>query len=97
MMQEQNAAIAFYPLATTMFNKSKSNIFWIEMTYAGSAVFGNKDLPEYDKVPCHEWHENIIKVAESELKMANDYSWRHILDNYLLSKVNSKRIERLLA
>jgi len=32
MMQEQNACIFFYPLATTAFNKSKSNIGWIEAT-----------------------------------------------------------------
>jgi len=60
-------------------------------------VFGNKELPEYDNVPCYQWHENITKVDESELKMANELSWNYIKENLLLSKVNLKRIERLLA
>ena len=98
IIQEQNACIAFYPLATDAFNKSKSNIFFIENTYAGSAVFGNKELPEYSKDCIGDLSELEACIHDAGcLKTLNDLSWEYIQENLLLSKVNRLRIERLLS
>lgn len=98
-MQKENACIFFYPLADNIFNRSKSNCSWLESTYSGSAFFGNKNLPEFDKHFVYSisnvW-EGIKELGSEDLNIANKLSWEYICDELLLSKVNSKRIERLL-
>lgn len=98
MMQDENPNIFFYPLADTIFNRGKSNCSWLEATYAGAAYFGNKNLPEFDQM-------GNLPITEIErlmnrndiLKIANETSWDNILENFLLSKVNQLRHNRLLA
>lgn len=97
MMQDTNSAIFFYPLATTPFNRGKSNCSFLEATYAGSAFFGNKNLPEFnfDFVKSFseiaDWMEN-----EQELRTMNEQAWDYIRENLLVSRVNKLRIERLI-
>ena len=45
---ELNANIAFFPLLDNVFNNGKSNISFLEATYAGSAFMGNRNLPEFN-------------------------------------------------
>lgn len=92
-LREQNPNIMFHPLSNTVFNNSKSNIAWLEATYAGAAFFGNKSLPEFDK----DCILPIEQLLEGDLEKANKESWELICDTLLLSKVNELRIERLLA
>lgn len=95
-MAKGNPQILFHPLSNNIFNKSKSNIAWLEGTYVGAAVFGNKTLTEYNK-------ESIIPIEDlgsqwdlDFLEQKNKDAWEEICDTVLLSKTNDKRVERLL-
>lgn len=100
---ELNANIAFFPLLTNVFNVGKSNISLLEATYAGSAFFGNTELPEFKHsfvlgmplgvkdVFC--WSKEDFSILET----MNTEAWQWILENRLLSEVNKLRIERILA
>lgn len=99
MMQDINPEIFFYPLTTNQFNKSKSNCSWLESTYSGAAYFGNKKLPEFDK-DCILPLEDLSKMLKSNnldvLRQKNKASWELICDEFLLSKVNQHRKNRLI-
>lgn len=97
-MQSENACVGWYPLADTVFNRGKSNIFWVESTYAGSAVFGNTRLSEFNKISIgriEELNTIIQNDSEESLKIMNQLSWDYICDNLLLSNINKLREERL--
>lgn len=96
LIHEENPCVFFYPLADTVFNRSKSNIAWLESTYAGATFFGNKDLPEFDFIHIYPFNKNMLYMDELSMKISNELSWEHILENLLLSKVNLQRINRLL-
>jgi len=99
-MMNQNACVAFYPLANTKFNRSKSNIFFLEMAYCGSAVFANTGLPEYnlpDVVVTDLKYLECNLEHGDYLRESNEVAWNYIKENLLLSKVNLLRIERLKA
>lgn len=99
MMHEENACVFFYPLADTVFNRSKSNIAFLESTYSGSAFFGNKNLPEFDHgfIEDLQFISNVFDPHHKSLyEQCNKLSWEYIQENLLLSKVNELRIERLL-
>lgn len=99
LMHDYNASIFFYPLATNLFNQSKSNCSWLESSYAGSAYFGNLDLPEFNK-PGIESLKHLPGFLKGNghpagLPKMNAESWTYICDNLLVSQVNKLRIERL--
>jgi len=94
MMHEQNACVFLYPLADTLFNRSKSNASWLEATYAGSAYYGNTNLPEFIDGTILGFN-TLLEHNEDILWFYNRVSWEFICDNLLLSKVNQLRIERL--
>ncbi len=98
-MYKANPNICFHPLRNTLFNKSKSNIAWLEATYAGAAFFGNKNLPEFDKETIISIDElqNISKWNFDHLEGANLGSWEIIKSTLLLSNINKIRTERLLS
>ncbi len=107
MMQKTNSCIFFYPLATTPFNKGKSNCSLLEASYAGSAFFGNKSLPEFNFDFIIDFNElgeilkgltkkRSVKIIQEILRRNNERAWDYIQDNLLVSKVNQLRIERLL-
>jgi hypothetical protein len=100
MMQQNNAALFFYPLSNTAFNRSKSNCSWIENTYCGSAFFGNTELPEFEKPGISDLKLMPKAISENHWKYMrdqNEKSWEYIQENLLLSKVNKIREERLCA
>lgn len=100
---ELNANIAFFPLITNVFNNGKSNISFLEATYAGSAFIGNKKLNEFnlpfiiDIGNNFEESFNSVKEDFDILKKMNNDAWHWIIENRLLSKINELRIERLLS
>lgn len=97
MMHDENPCVFFYPLADTVFNKSKSNIAFLESTYAGAAFFGNKYLPEFNIISIIQFDTNMVAHDSESMKIANQLSWEYICDNLLLSNINKLRKERLLA
>lgn len=99
-MAKENPSVVFHPLQNNKFNESKSNIAWLESTYAGAAFFGNKSLPEFDKTMIFDFSElgECMNGKHNEvLKSLNDDSWSYICENLLLSITNKIREERLLA
>ena len=100
---ELNANIAFFPLLTNVFNVGKSNISLLESTYAGSAFFGCKGLPEFNYDFVVDISSGVKESFESykneldSLETMNTEAWQWILENRLLSEVNKLRIERILA
>jgi len=100
---ELNANIAFYPLAINAFNNGKSNISFLEATYAGSAFIGNKSLEEFnlpsiiDINKSFEKSFDLVKYDFANLEKLNEKSWDWILKNRLLSDINKLRRERILA
>lgn len=99
MMHEENPAIVFYPLADTIFNRSKSCICFMEAIYSGAAFFGSANLPEYNKPGIADFEhlkEEFLQNDPDTLKEANECSWKYICDNLLLSNINKLRENRLL-
>ena len=95
------------PLIDNKFNRSKSNIAWIEASWAGAAVIG-PELPEWKRPGIINYKdvthlEKIIsKVAAGhyDRKELIQQSREYIEKNNTLSKVNKKRkdvIHALLA
>lgn len=95
MMHGYNPSLFFYPLCTNLFNHSKSSCSWMEATYAGAAVFANKELPEFKKPFIGQWGADVLNTSARKLEKMNKDSWAYICENLLLSKVNEKRKERL--
>jgi hypothetical protein len=85
------------PLLDTEFTRSKSNIAWIEATWAGAATIG-PSIPEFVKPGCVNYTNNFQYVLEKLIKSKSfrkenyEKSFEYIRDNLLLSKMNEKRI-----
>lgn len=103
-IEQLNAPIMICPLDEHKLNMAKSNISWIEGTFAGSAFFGKKSLPEFNMPEILDFGDFINSTyrftrpgSEVLLKSFHDRSWEYISKNLLLSIVNKLRVERLLA
>ena len=98
-----NPNIFIYPLVNSRFNKGKSNISWIETTYAGGVVLAPQGFDEFIKPGILRYKDNFLylfdKIKEDYkvLKILNDISWDYIQQNLLLSQVNQKRYNSILA
>lgn len=99
------AQVGMVPLHDSRFNRCKSNIAWLEMTWSGSVVLA----PDWE-----EWqHPGVIKYSDTEsfqrgltelltsspakLSELNALSWKHIQEHFLLSKVNHLRYHTIMA
>ncbi len=94
-MIKENPCVGFFPLRDTPFNRCKSNISWMEYTYAGAATYGNTELPEFSP----EFVLPLEFLLQSSHEVHEDYncrSWQYICDSLLLSDINKLRIGRLL-
>lgn len=88
------------PLHDNSFNRGKSNIAWIEGSYAGAVCV----VPAFWNVPgalsynngssYYEAIKAIIKGEVDKVKM-NAESWEFIMDTLALSKVNYERLQIL--
>ena len=91
------------PLADNKFNRSKSNIAWIEATYSGALTIApdweewrKPGVLTYSDVAGFEHQmEFMMSMSESEFNNRLSSSSEEINENYLLSKINQKRIEVL--
>lgn len=99
-MYKENPNVVFHPLCDTVFNRSKSNIAWIEASYVGAAFFGNKNLPEFNLktiVGIEQLPQYLSQNEWYDFEIENKMSWDYIKSNLLLSNINKLREERLLA
>lgn len=98
-------AIGMVPLHKSRFNLCKSNIAWLEMSWAGAACL----VPDWE-----EWRNpGVVSYKNTDdfkkgllwlLGMSNDdraelnrMSWEHIVDHYTLKHTNRIRQEVFLA
>lgn len=95
-MHKANPNIVFHPLRDTDFNKSKSNIAWLEASYVGAAFFSSTKLPEFSNEYILDFDTISESINNEILERSNVGSWQYICENLLLSKINELRIERLL-
>lgn len=97
-----NPNIFIYPLEDTLFNRGKSNISWIEATYAGAAVLGPEFHQDFVKPGVLNFGKsflpqfNEIKKDLDLQEEMNQKSWDYIKSNLLLSRVNEKRYDSIV-
>lgn len=101
MIRKVSAAIMIIPLDFSVFNECKSNIAWMEGTYAGSTCLA-PDTPEWRKPGVilyknpKEFQE-LLKVMLSkdgvDFKAHNKLSWKYMQENLFLHDVNKIRIQ----
>lgn len=100
LLPKLNHSICIVPLHDCEFNRAKSNIGWLEATYAGAVCLA----PEFE-----EWnHPGIINYTdqkdfgdkltamikgEMDLSAFHAQSWQYISDHLSLEKINEKRYE----
>ena len=103
-IKELKPAIQIVPLLDSPFTRSKSNIAWMEGTWAGAATLA-PNLPEFEHPGVINYkaedNDNFGYYLEKLIKSASfrkenyEKSFEHIKDNLLLSQINKKRIELL--
>lgn len=98
-------ATAFvYCLKPNDHSLSRSNISWLEATFAGSTCIA-KNFPEFQKPGCmtyansEEFESTLQKVMINEIDVEAKYleSLAHIEENYALAKHNQVRANLLLS
>lgn len=97
-----NPNIFIYPLEDTKFNRAKSNISWIEATYAGAAVLAPEFHQDFIKPGILNFKDsfvnefNSVKSDVKKLQEMNEESWDYIQNKLLLSIVNQKRYNSIV-
>ena len=99
-LASSGATAMHVPLQDHQFNRSKSNIAWIEATYAGAVTIA----PAWDewKMPGvlnykddDEYYNLVSKVIAGDIdtrKMV-ERSWSYISDKLMLSEINKLRVQ----
>jgi len=93
---EDNSSIAIVPMVDNIFNRSKSNIAWIEHTLSGSVVLA-PDWEEWKKpgvinyTSKEDFVEKLNSMKEMDLKENLNQSWSSIQQDLILEKVNKLR------
>lgn len=91
------------PLEDNPFNRCKSNIAWLEATYAGAVCLAS-ELPEFDipgtciNCTADDLFDEFVNINENSDYSGSQYyldSVEEIQKNYLLTKVNVQRAEAL--
>lgn len=101
-MNKLNPNMFIYTLEDIKFNHGKSNISWIESTYAGAAVIAPTDMEEFIRPGIANFDKtfvslfNKLKDDKEVLKLMNDTSWDYIKAKLLLSQVNQKRYNSIV-
>ena len=97
--------IGMVPLHDSRFNRCKSNIAWLEMTWAGAAVLA-PDWEEWKKPGITTYSnsddfkiglQSLLQSHPDRLLELNKMSWDHIQENFILSKVNHLRMDTIRA
>lgn len=89
--------VAIVPLKDSPFNRSKSNIAWMESTYFGASVVC-PDWSEWQNDGAHLYQKNLDRAFESAVSERTESvqkSWNVIKENYWLSKANRQRMQIL--
>jgi hypothetical protein len=91
-------SVVHVPLADNVFNRCRSNVAFLEGSYAGAVCV----VPDWWNVPGsmpystpQEYHDAIISVLAGEVdkRVMNIEAWEYIQDCLRLSKINVLRLE----
>ncbi len=94
-------AIMIVPLHESEFNRSKSNIAWIEGTYAGAATLA-PNWPEWDKPGVYPYNDSRSFADRLKQMMghghiaANYISTEYIQEHLMLDHVNKQRLDLIM-
>lgn len=99
MLQQANPHYLLVTLEECDFNRGKSNIAWMEGTFAGAACIAQSSMPEFAKVPTIQFTsvkslEGVLKniATGAELRMGKYMESRALIEReYLLSVTNDQR------
>lgn len=97
-LRKRNPSLHIVPLHDSFFNRSKSNIAWLEATIAGAACL----VPDWDewKAPGVIAYQdekgfydglNLAKSNIGSLEIMRQKSLEHIMQNLMIDDVNQKR------
>ena len=100
LLKEVNPHYLFVTLERCDFNRGKSNIAWLEATYAGAACIAQSDMPEFAKVPTVQYKspkdlDRILAAIGSgkDLLTEKYLESRAVIESqYLLSITNKLRM-----
>lgn len=103
LLPKLNNSICIIPLHDSNFNRSKSNIAWIESTYSGAVCLA-PDWEEWRKPGVVTYKDNVdfkekLKAMISgkyDLKRMHQESWQFIRDNLSLAEVNKQRLALIM-
>lgn len=96
---------AIVPLIDTPFNRCKSNISWLEMTWAG-AVCLVPDWQEFNQPGTINYKsrddfkeklDHLVNISEEDRLLLHAQSWKRINERYTLTIVNRIRMELFMA
>jgi glycosyltransferase involved in cell wall biosynthesis len=97
-----NHSICIVPLHDCDFNDSKSNIAWVETTYAGAVCLApdweewrRPGIINYKDEADFEVKLNAMINGEYDLKSYHNQSWHYISENLSLDKINEERYKIL--
>jgi hypothetical protein len=93
-------AVIMTPLVNTLMNRCKSNIAWIEASYFGAVCIA-PDMTEWQRPGVLNYKNpedfyTLLKAVinkEINIEEKRDESWKYIMSELRLSKVNIKRVE----
>lgn len=100
MMLKQSAPhYVLVALEECDFNRGKSNIAWMEATFAGAACIAQSTMPEFARVPTVQYHsikslDGVLKniASGTDLRMEKYMESRALIEKeYLLSVTNHQR------
>lgn len=88
------SSIHLVPLEDNAFNRSKSNISWIEATWAGATTFASS-LPEWQKPGITALDLVVDHIENDVLNSLHKKSFEYISKHLLLDHVNAERVNIL--
>jgi len=99
MLQDANPHYMLVALEECDFNRGKSNIAWLEATFAGAACIAQSSMPEFARVPTVQYRsikslDGVLKniASGTDLRTEKYMESRAIIEKeYLLSVTNDKR------
>jgi hypothetical protein len=78
----------FVPLVDNEFNRAKSNIAWLEGTWAGAKTIAS-DLPEFNKPGVTVYKPG--ELPRNNFTPDSEISWDYISKNLTLDLINASR------
>jgi glycosyltransferase involved in cell wall biosynthesis len=100
IMCQIHGRILYYPLNSNDHSQARSHISWLEATFGNmqTLAFENDEFKRpgvinFNSPEDFESKMDMIIGGQVDIDKNVQESWNHIQENYLLSKVNKKRLE----